>query len=499
MLNDIVMYIKKLILLLWGCCGIGGAVGQEVGKMTLEEAIEIAYTKSPQAQMAELTFMSRYWSFRSYKAQLLPSLNLNGELGRYNRSLVEVRDPENGRINYVANNTLNNTLSLRINQNIAFTGGVISLYTSLDRLDQFSYDTKIYNSTPLSLSYVQPLRSFNSLKWQKKTEPLQYERAKKQYLESMEAIVEQTLVYFFSVLSAQTSYRKSKENLKDTREMYDMAQKRFEINKLTKSDLLQLELSLMNAELAVSNSRVDLDVALFNFKSFLGIAGEVFFELQAPMKVPDVMVEYDFVLDKALQNSSHLISLQIDRLNAQRDVAQAKANRGIQLELNANLGLSKTDEDFASAYKRLQDREVVSLSVTMPIYDWGMSRGKVKMAEAQARLSETEQEQTEIKFQQDIKIKVMQFNNQAEQCRISARALAIAEERYDITKERFQNGGITVTDLNTAQKELDSASAQYVAQLSAFWGAYFGLRKLALYDFILKRDIGAEFDRIIGR
>ncbi len=301
MLNDIVMYIKKLILLLWGCCGIGGAVGQEVGKMTLEEAIEIAYTKSPQAQMAELTFMSRYWSFRSYKAQLLPSLNLNGELGRYNRSLVEVRDPENGRINYVANNTLNNTLSLRINQNIAFTGGVISLYTSLDRLDQFSYDTKIYNSTPLSLSYVQPLRSFNSLKWQKKTEPLQYERAKKQYLESMEAIVEQTSVYFFSVLSAQTSYRKSKENLKDTREMYDMAQKRFEINKLTKSDLLQLELSLMNAELAVSNSRVDLDVALFNFKSFLGIAGEVFFELQAPMKVPVLMVEDDFVLDKALR------------------------------------------------------------------------------------------------------------------------------------------------------------------------------------------------------
>ena len=144
------MYIKKLILLLRGCCGIGGAVGQEVGKMTLEEAIEIAYTKSPQAQMAELTFMSRYWSFRSYKAQLLPSLNLNGELGRYNRSLVEVRDPENGRINYVANNTLNNTLSLRINQNIAFTGGVISLYTSLDlfsiqNIDQNNHDLPIPN------------------------------------------------------------------------------------------------------------------------------------------------------------------------------------------------------------------------------------------------------------------------------------------------------------------------------------------------------------------
>ena len=191
-----------------GCfLGSGVVVGQRsnVGKMTLEEAVKIAYTHSPQAQMIQLTFMSQYWSFRSYKAQLLPSLNLSGGLGNYNRSLVEVRDPETGRISYVANNTLNNSLSLRINQNIALTGGSVSLYTSLDRLDQFSYNMKTYNSTPVSISYTQPLRSFNALKWQKKTEPLRYEKAKKQYWESMENMVVQTTSLFCSVLSSQTS------------------------------------------------------------------------------------------------------------------------------------------------------------------------------------------------------------------------------------------------------------------------------------------------------
>ena len=48
----------------------------------------------------------------------------------------------------------------------------------------------------------------------------------------------------------------------------------------------------------------------------------------------------------------------------------------------------------------------------MPIYDWGMSRGKVKMAEAKARLARTQNEQDAIQFQQDIRIKVMQFNQQ---------------------------------------------------------------------------------------
>ncbi|MEG1905619.1 MAG: TolC family protein, partial [Bacteroidales bacterium] len=434
---------KKFLVLFVGWLAAGIATGQSLGKMTLEEAIEIAYTRSPQAQMVQLTFMSRYWSFRSYKAQLLPSLNLNGNLGSYNRSLVEVRDPETGRISYVANNTLNNTLSLRINQNIALTGGSVSLYTSLDRLDQFSYNTKIYNSTPVSISYTQPLRSFNSLKWQKKTEPLQYEKAKKQYLESMENIVVQTSSYFFSVLSAQTSCRKSEENLKDTRNMYEIAQKRYNIGTLNKSELLQLELSLMNAELAVSNSKVNLEVALFSFKSYLGISERMFFELQPPMSVPEVSMEYDFVLNKALENSSHLITLEFDRLNALKSVAQAKAGRGIQVELNANLGLSKTDDDLINVYQQLKDREVIGLSVTMPIYDWGMSRGRVKIAEAEARLVQTEQEQQVVKFQQDIRIKVIQFNNQAAQCRISAKALEIAGQRYGITKERFQNVGIT--------------------------------------------------------
>lgn len=492
---------KKFLLLFIGCLVLKAAIGQipAIGKMTLEEAIKIAYTHSPQAQMVQLTFMSQYWSFRSYKAQLLPSLNLNGSLGNYNRSLVEVRDPETGRISYVANNTLNNTLSVRINQNIALTGGNVSLYTSLDRLDQFTYNTKIYNSTPVSISYTQPLRSFNLLKWQKKTEPLQYEKAKKQYLESMENIVVQTSFYFFSVLSSQTSYQKSEENLEDTRSMYEIAKKRFAINTLNKSELLQLELAMMNAELAVSNSKVNLEVALFNFKSYLGISESTFFELQAPMSVPEVILEYNFLLDKALQNSSHLIALQLDKLTALKSVAQAKAGRGIQMELSANLGLSQTEDDLANVYHQLKDREVIGLSVTMPIYDWGMSRGRVKMAEAEARLVETEQEQEVIKFQQDIRIKVIQFNNQAKQCRTSSKALAIAGERYDITKKRFQNGGITVTDLNTAQKELDGASEQYINQLQTFWNAYFELRKLSLYDFISKKDISAEFDQIVEK
>lgn len=490
---------KILLLLSFGWLFSFAATGQNLTtkKMTLEQAIEIAHASSPQVQMAQLNFMAEYWNFRSYKAQFLPSLNLTGNLGNYNRSLVDVRDPETGRIGYVANNTLSNELAISINQNIPLTGGKVSLNTSLNRLDQFDYGTRIYNSNPFRMNYTQPLRSFNELKWQKKTEPLRYEKEKKVYLESLEDITLQTTSQFFTVLSAQTSHQKNVENLKDTRNMYDIAFKRSEIGTVTKSELLQLELALMNAELTVSNSRTNLEIALFNFKTYLGISESTFFELLPPTIAPDVTMEYDFVLGKALQNSSQNLTLLLKEVESQKDVAQAKALKGIQVELQANLGFSQTGNSFNEAYRLLKDQEIVGLSLTMPIYDWGMSRGKVKMAEAKARLTRTQNEQDAIKFQQDIRIKVIQFNQQAKQCEISEKALKIAQQRYDITKDRFQNGGITVTDLNTAQKELDDASGQYISQLSTFWSAYFELRKLSLYDFIGKKDISAEFDKII--
>lgn len=178
-------------------------------------------------------------------------------------------------------------------------------------------------------------------------------------------------------------------------------------------------------------------------------------------------------------------------------VAWAKANRGLQLDLSANLGLSQSAGTFREVYMNPKDREIVGLSLQVPIYDWGMSRGRVKMAQAEERLIRTEVEQETVDFQQDISIKVMQFNNQTKQCEISRKAREVADERYELSKKRFQNGAITVSDLNTVLKEKDEALMQYINQLKIFWNAYYVLQIIALYDFISKKDISTEFDKLI--
>ena len=469
----------------------------KIGKITLDEAIYIAHKNSSSARLARFGFMGQYWNFRSFKAELLPALNAQSGLGNYDRSIVEVRDPNTGQISYVDNNSLSNDLSISVDQNIAFLGGKLSLRTSLARLDQFSYDKTTYNSNPLTLNYTQPLRSYNSLKWRKKTAPLQYENARRRYLETMQTVTIQTTSRFFAVLSAEANYKKSVKNYKDREHLFEIAKKRSGLGTVSRSEILQLELSLLNAEMSVNTTRLNFDMQLFSFCSYIGIKQYAGMTLVAPGKVPSVKIDFETVLTRAYKNSTLRASQQLKRLEAQRALAQARSQKGLQADFRVNLGLSQSANEFGVAYERLKDREVVGVSLRMPIYDWGLSRGRVKMAEADLEITNTEIEQDEIDFEQNIKNMVIQFNNQARQCEISVLAEDIARERYNISMLRFQKGNITVTDLNTAQNEYDSAQSQYINQLRTYWTSYYELQKLALYDFINKFDISAEFDEMI--
>lgn len=482
------------ILLLSLSCQIKAQV-----KLTLNDAIRIAQERSYAAQIARFNFLGSYWTYRSYKAELLPSMSLTGSLLNYDRSIVEVRNSDDGKINYVENNSLSNYLTLSVDQRIVATGGTVSLQSYLYRLDQFDYDLTTYNTQPVRISYTQPLLSYNELKWEKKLAPKRYLIAEKQYMESLEDITIQTASLFFAVLNAQSSYKQSLKSCEDRTTLYDMAKKRFELGTMTKSDILQMELSLLNEQVAVNDNKISLDDCLFSLFSYLRITDYDGVELIPPYSIPDVLIDADFVMQKVKENTSFVHEQELSLMESEENLAKIKSQKGIQVELHSELGFTQSANTFSSAYSKLKDNEIIGLSVTLPIFDWGVSRGKVNMAEAQLEIVKTEAEQEEMKMVQSVNQKIKQFNNQQLQCKSALRAQDISEERYEISKRLFGTGSISVTELNTAQQEMESANAQYLSQLQTFWNGYYELRKLTLYDWILKRDIEVNVDDIIKR
>ena len=60
--------------------------------------------------------------------------------------------------------------------------------------------------SPVYVSLSQPISGYNSFRWEKKIEPRKYELAKREYLESMEAITVTVAGYFFDLLLAQQRF-----------------------------------------------------------------------------------------------------------------------------------------------------------------------------------------------------------------------------------------------------------------------------------------------------
>ena len=486
--------IKRLFPLL-----LAISLGAELGaqEMNLDNVIDIARSRSVPALAAKSEFVSSYWAWRAYQASRLPSLYMYGTLGGFDRSLRLLQSAETGNLIYKPNYNMENSVGLQAVQNITATGGTLYLYSQLTRIDQFGDNARAsWYAQPLNLSYKQPLFAYNRFKWEKRISPKEYEKAKRNYIESLEDINLKAVDLYFNLMLASRNLSVAESNFLNTSKMLDIAARRLSLGTVTRDDYLQLELRMLNDSISINENRVELSKARMELNSLLGLDESYEIVPVLDEELPDIIIDYNQVLEKSGSNSSFALGGEINMLNAEAAVEQAKADRGITMQLNATFGLTNTSDDLPAVYKNLLDQEVLGLTFSFPIFDWGQGRGKVKKAEAAADVIRATVEQERNDRRITLYTAVGQFNNQRQMCSVSRRAEAIARERYELVMEKFRNGNATVTDLNTARSESDEAIRKYVNDLNNYWTYYYTLRRYTLYDFVNGRDLDVSFEEM---
>lgn len=489
--------MKKIVIVLASLSVISQSLPAQ-RPMTLEEAIGTARIQSVAALQARHAFISTYWAYRSYLASRLPSLNLYGNLMNFDRSLTLLQSYEDGTFRYANSFNLQNSLGLSVVQNVTFTGGRLTVYSDLRRIDQYgTFKNLTWYSQPITVSYYQPLFAYNQFKWDKLIEPKEYEKGRRQYIESMEDVTIATAKAYFDLIAATRNHDASVTNYSNTVKMRSIARERLKLGTVTRDEYLQLELRVLNDSIAMGENLVKVREAQMSLNSILGYDESVDISPVIDDAIPEILMDYDLVLDKALKNSSFNLENDIKELNAASAVAKAKADRGISMSLNARFGLSQSGTGLPDVYRDLLNQEVVGLTFSVPIFDWGLGKGKVQKAKAAQEVVKAQNIQDENDFRRKIFTAVGQFNNHRQQCVASKRAMDIAAERYSLMMDKFKNGNATVTDLTNAQSDSDSTLSRYVADLSNYWNYYYTLRKLTLYDFLTGRDIDIDVKEMV--
>ena len=350
--------------------------------LSLPEVVALAQSDAPDALLAETRMKNRYWFYQSSLADFKPGVNLTGQLPNLNRSISVITLPT-GRDSFIQRSQMLNELNLSLEQQVGWTGGTVFARTGLQRLDIFQEnapDLVSYFSTPISIGVNQPLFAVNRMKWTKKIEPLRYQEAEKGFAEEMEDVAYQASQLFFEVFISQLNLEAAKRDKANADTLFNISKGRFEVGRIAETELLQIELSSMNADAAVQQALLDLQSGTERLRNFLGIKQSIFFTLEPPEEIPAYIIDLDRAMKMAKMNRSDVVAFDRRLAEADQNVAEAKANSGLQMDLFGVVSLSQTSNNLDDVFKDPLNNESLRLGVQVPIADWGKAKARLETA-----------------------------------------------------------------------------------------------------------------------
>lgn len=469
----------------------------EDGTYRLDEVIRMARDRSREALSARHRFRSSYWSFQTYRATYMPKLTLDAELPSLQRSISKYTLSDGSEV-FLERSYVASSMDLSLSKKIGPSGGTLFLSTGLERIDNLSDSVQTsWLSNPLTIGYSQPLFNYNAWKWENRIQPMRFEEARRQYIEDLEQVSLTAVNRFFSLLLSELSLEIATVNEANYDTLYKIAIGRYNLGKIAENELLQLELSLLQSNAEVEDARLEVQMNMFRLRSFLRFSDDQKLKLIPPLAPPSNIIEVNKAISYAREFRSDAIAMDRTLLESEGALNRAKAEGGFNANLYALYGLTQSAADFNDAYADPQDQQQLTFGIQLPILDWGLSKGRVKMAESDLELARTTAEQQQIDFDQEVFLKVMQYNMQKRQFEIASKSDTVAQKRYAVTKQRYLVGKITITDLNIAQVESDNARKSFIAALHQYWQNHFELRQLTLFDFILNKELNADYESII--
>lgn len=490
------IYLPFILVFIFGV----QSSAQDKRFLTLEEVIDIASKQSLDAFRNQNMYLASYWEFRYFKADRLPTLSFDATPFDYNRSMQKVYNYDENRDEYKSREDLSSEVALLLNQNVGLTGGRLFARSELNLTEKLGNDRiSSYSSTPFSVGYTQNVNGYNNLKWTAKIEPLKFERAKRDFVQSKERLAIKATRLFFDLVDAQIEVNITTTNLANADTLYKIGTGRFQVGTVTQDELLNLELGFMNAQLSLTRAKIGLERAQAQLNSFLGFDKNVRIECIVPTELPDLQISSDEAVVAAFENNPEIILQQQRLIEEDRRVRQAKSQTGISGDVYALYGLNQNADQLGLVYQDPLDRQRLQIGVNIPVLDWGRRKGRLAMAESNREVVRISINQEKIDFEQNVIMNVMEFNLQADQVLSRAKADTIAQLGYDVTQQRFLIGRVDVTKLNLARNDQETARRAFINALRTYWNYYFTIRQLTLFDFEKNITLSEDFDRLVNQ
>lgn len=475
--------MKKLILL-FAIMSLNLQAHAQI-TLNLQKAIEIANDSSLTAFRYQNMYLAGYWEYRTYKANRLPSMSLNLMPAQYYRYITQRYDSNQDVDVYREQQMFSASGGISIQQNFDLTGGTFYIDSELEYMRNFGYTKSTqFSSIPIRIGYQQSLLGFNPFRWERKIEPLKFEKAKKTFLYNRESISEEVVRYFFALASAQADLELAKEQVASCDTLYKIGLQRQKIAAISRADLLTLQLDKVNAQNTLENAQITMKRAMTALALYLNLDKNTQIKLELPGKPKVLNISAEKALSKAQENNPTYLEQRQSVLEAEREVNRSKMESRFNASVNASIGFNQVANELNNAYRKPLQQDLVSVSVSIPLVDWGVRKGRLNMAKNNLNVTRIAARQQEQSVEEEVMMTVNDFNIQQRLINSAEEALDLAILAYEQTRQRFIIGKADVNSLTLALNRQQEAQKNYLASLQNYWMNYYKIRKLTLHDFV---------------
>lgn len=467
-----------------------GPVG--AGQMSLDEALEIAFTKSPTIQRAVNGLQISEHNLEAQQASLKSQFNLTLTPYAYSKDRVF-----NELVSqYNTQEQKSSAMQFSINQPIKWTDGTLRIIESLDWREASSSFTGSMTETTyrnsLYLSLNQPLFTYNRTKLQLKDLELNLEKAQLNYAIQRLQIEQQVTSQFLRLYYYQRSVQISREELTNSRESYEIIKSKVDAGISAEEELYQADLTWANSRASLENSQIQYENALDNFKILLGLPLEDDFEVTADIRKELVEVNAARAIEHGLASRMELRQLDIDIQNAMHNLIRTGADNEFEASVDVTYGLVGTDPEFNNLYDSPTRNQSIQVSVNIPLYDWGRKKHRLAASQAQvdnARLS-ADEERRQVTY--EIRQAYRSLQNQKTQIEIAEKNVKNARLTYEINLERYRNGDLSSKDISFYQDQLSREQLNEVSALINYRLALLDIKIRSLWDFKTNQPVVAN-------
>lgn len=474
------MLKQTLMLALLVVFGISSSVAQEV--LTLEKALNIAYEHSPSLIQSKLSLEQRQLNLKAQDASLKSQFSLDVNPFNYTRN--NQYDSYNSK--WYANENMTSSASFGIRQPVKWTDGTISLINDFSWQDASNRTSGGKNTSfnhNLSLRIEQPLFTYNRTKMQLQELEYALENAKISYAMQELNIEKNVTTQFYDVYQKQKDLNTAKDEYNNQKQNYEIIKNKVDADLVAREELYQAEVNLATSESAVYTAEINYENTKDNFKLLLGMSLDEDVMVLPNTDIVTVSVNPNEAVKYALEQRMELRQKQITLEEDVFNIIKAKAENEFKGSISARIGMDALGGKVNNMYDNPTDNEQVGITLTIPIFDWGAKKARVKSSQLAMESNQIDFDEEKKNITLGVRQICRNLPTLIRQIEIKKKSIENAEHTYEINLEKYRNGNLTGMELQQYQTQLTSAKQAYTNAIISYKLELLNLKIQTLWDF----------------